>query len=823
MAASRAARAQKFPTLINMASYARAQAFASKNQMPTMLVKAKPAVISSNGSGYSDDDVAGILSEKINTALRFAPDTKQELDMSTAKFNYTDQKAVKHIEDDVVLQKQNASNQMRQAAVMAAVASQQKVRLTAKERLALTAKRPMTNQQINQQPPRQTAYNQQPSQPTSATLNSTLKQTSLPTLETLLAVQRQLQQHTKQHLNNLPQQVVTDYKPETNGSSSCRKTSLQQSNKPLPPSPLRTPSPIKQVDHDIETYDKDLPPLPASISPSTSTDDSQLNSLESHQSSPATSLVSIPPPPPPISSYLEQYDEVNNACQQQTIHSVPSSPSTISSVSDVSSVRKFPAALPIKSVPEKPTPNHETSFNLPLPYFSQSSSQVSYKNDKMSTDSQRPVHQYKPPAPLPPMQTVKQDAPPIQQLAVKAYQSLTANQRLIENLQSNSVSAMTQHRPANGLTPQEMNPPSPQLTQLSDGGNNQIHPKSSTNLYKPPTEYSQHVFSGQTARPQSNNQFLPPPPPPLTDGDFDEPDSGSFRFPTPPPPDLLLPEVDDGIEDDDDDDFQCKIPTPPPYKSAMSATSFTPSELDCHQRAGVQSSNYKSASPIFNSSTFTASSATHVDSLQPPLLFRQQQQQLQSVTQTTSNRLPATTPQLTVRIGNNEVEGLLSTTINSSHNRHHQNANHLSHHHHHHMMMAMTASSSSPSSSSDGDGQSTNSSSSTSGIHSSIDSPSSSSSKLVDDFNYACKLKKLASNHGIYKESHRKKSSTTSLQPSPVPANTATNASAIRPALKQKKTVSFSDKVELVACADEQSEDHLPNPLLARVLAGKLQ
>lgn len=40
---------------------------------------------------------------------------------------------------------------------------------------------------------------------------------------------------------------------------------------------------------------------------------------------------------------------------------------------------------------------------------------------------------------------------------------------------------------------------------------------------------------------------------------------------------------------------------------------------------------------------------------------------------------------------------------------------------------------------------------------------------------------------------------------------------------KKKKTVSFSDKVELVACAEEQCEDHLPNPLLARVLAGKLQ
>lgn len=54
-------------------------------------------------------------------------------------------------------------------------------------------------------------------------------------------------------------------------------------------------------------------------------------------------------------------------------------------------------------------------------------------------------------------------------------------------------------------------------------------------------------------------------------------------------------------------------------------------------------------------------------------------------------------------------------------------------------------------------------------------------------------------------------------------ATTLVQATKPRPALKQKKTVSFSDKVELVACFEEQTEDHLPNPLLARVLAGKSQ
>lgn len=279
----------------------------------------------------------------------------------------------------------------------------------------------------------------------------------------------------------------------------------------------------------------------------------------------------------------------------------------------------------------------------------------------------------------------------------------------------------------------------------------------------------------------------------------------------------------------------------------MSAASFQ--DLNCH-RFGLQAQQQQQLHPnqarpsaIFNSSCFSAPNIR--SNIQPPPLFRQQPV-VASAPVASIQQLPPTassTPQLTIHINGDVSGGLLSTANQNlaAVNRHH-------HHHHHHMMMTMAPSSSSPSSSSDGDGQSSNSSSSTSGIHSSIDSPSSSNSKL-DDFSYGSKqqvvlksnkqqhLQQLASSLKLAPAvaaainvvaqqptcDQGRRNSNSSIGSLAQQAPVAGGHLKPRPALKQKKSVSFSDKVEMVACAEEQCDDHLPNPLLARVLAGKLQ
>lgn len=619
-----------------------------QSQSPmSVLAQAKPVIISSSAGSSSPSSLESLgLNQKLH---------HQSYSFSTSQQQF---KRQVHISDDSVIEKQNATNQMRQAAVQLACQSQQKiqqqqqVRLSATERLAMTAKRPpvLANK----------------SSPAASSQQAGQKQ--LPTLETLLAVQRQLQQHTKQHLSIQQHQMVNLQPP------------VQQ--RPLPPP---SPQPVKLSD----TYDKDLPPLPASSisdsNSSSSDESSQLNSLDS-QSSPATSLVSIPPPPPPlISHYLDQYDEVD--------HSAPA--------------------------------------------------------------------------------VVEPKRPPLQ---VK-----------------------------------------PKLTGLRVFGSAAPSENRSQEQQAAVASYQQHVFTIQPQQIFSRK----------TSEGFDVPDSvlndfattnEDYRFPTPPP--LLLRDefktdtkeksVDEADSQEDDDDFRCDIPTPPPSKAQSSASSFS-------------------------ASTFTASSDHRL--VQPPPLFRQQ---------------PISNSQLTVQTSNNL---LISAAPSQSSNNCANNRN-------------PPTTSSSPSSSSvnssDGDNHSSNSSSSTSGIHSNIDSPSSLNSNhdayeparyAASDQKYQVALigKKLSmlmkQGHQQYEEQQRlrahqqrqalssklqssfattKQNSTTSL--SSQASSTATSgqllASAtlrmpVKPALKQKKSVHFSDKIELVACAEEQTEDHLPNPLLARVLAGK--
>lgn len=920
----------------------------------SVLAQAKPAIVSPSPAPNSFNIPTGALSEKINTALNLsstALSQQERTDISKLFSNYNNdgkqqsmqraqqaKQQQQHIEDDTVLMKQNASNQMRQAAVLAAVASQQKVRLSATERLAMTAKRPpqlqasaVSSSSIQS---RQTTTDG--SNASSTPLASSKSASSLPTLETLLAVQRQLQQHTRQNLNSVPQHQMVNTNtnadkppqqqqqeakleaPPKHQNSNSIKVALSQQNsnessthyqphaqckKPLPPSPPKSPSlaqqasegpkcPVNQQCSVSMSYEKELPPLPQSVSPSTTgttSDDSQMNSLESHQSSPATSLVSIPPPPPPISSYLEQYDEVNSACRQSN----SSTPSTIAT-SEVSSAKLYSF-----------TQNHPV--DLP----------------PVSNENQYQNHQQYDSRPKPPALAPKP--------AHFNYQRVLQNQtnHFSEINKSTGVTSWTDSHHNQALRqPQQVAAIKRDLSQLhnsyslinsskivSDSDSNESSSAASNNSYdvsyKPQLNYQQHVFT-RTSASLPSMPMPPPPPPPSgfssqqqtnvlmtsdnksgnqTSAGFDELDS-AFRFPTPPPLDMLLEDDDDGdvkkpaLQNEvyDDDDFQCRIPTPTHQKS-MSTVSFQ--DLHTQQRVNQRMIHrQESISPP----TFNSTINCPPPKIQPPASFRpsnhvqdprtQQPQLAPTATPTvqTTNASAVSIPQLTVHISsnNNDESGLLSTTaavVNHPNNLLRQSSvNHHHHHHgHHHNHMVLTrlpTSSSSPSSSSDGDGHSSNSSSSTSGIHSSIDSPSSSNSKL-DDFNYsASKLRENVvrhhssclpndntTNNNLKNNSSKSTSSTTisrqhhflpptgpgvtsggvcgssGLAPHSAASQTTTTipppptatTTIIKPALKQKKTVSFSDKVELVACAEEQCEDHLPNPLLARVLAGKLQ
>lgn len=929
-----------------MTSYARTTTLSSstaatKGQL-SVLAQAKPAIISSNSSSNNYNIPTGVLSEKLNTTLRFSANTIASQDAAN-KYNRFDQSRSMHIEDDNIIQKQNASNQMRQAAVIAAVASQQKVRLSASERLAMTAIRPTTTQQSQQpkQSPVMTSHNANhhlQQQVQQAPQNN--KPAPLPTLETLLAVQRQLKQHTKQNLTSaVPQQVVNKQQlepsslaapsissstptAEATAAAVSATNSSNQHNKPLPPSPPKSPLPPpliatkQQVNHVTsiqDTYDKDLPPLPSSISPCTSTDDSQLNSLESHQSSPATSLVSLPPPPPPLSAYLQQYDEVSSSCQQSN-NSSSSSPS-IASSTEVSSVRNYPSTqvIPVPQqsmVAQQQQQQKVPGLDIPSPYISppnqyknqQIPNNYAQKSNSIQPNQQCQQYRLQQQNRFPTITPKPQNLVPGQQCQQAKLTQYSLGRELINNFLKNNGK----------LSPPPLPLPPPSLVKTNIQAQPQLQEISNQNRTKPTSQaynfathqpqinHQHHLFTQQTVNSLASSFQLPPASSlPLTDqtnsGGFDQLDSGNFRFPTPPPPDLLFDdqdesedndedeeeekekketgfdEVDFKNDDDDDDDFQCRIPTPPPHKS-MSSALFQDLKNVCQ--------NMKQSVPqIFNSSTFSVPITNNLP--QPPPLFRQKE----SIEKLNNNNSsPATNPpsQLTVHINNDG--GLLSTADSN----HHTSVNH--HHHHHHIMMTMTASSSSPSSSSDCDGQSSNSSSSTSGIHSSIDSPSSSNSKL-DDFNFnGSKIlnKKIISptdfptnlnnkngikynsgnindDHNHHRHHQRQQlqqqllhhepsqhhknisalgppppvssgmmlsnsvsnsnssiaTTTSSSNTPPTTGNSNGITTARRPALKQKKSVSFSDKVELVACAE--SEDHLPNPLLARVLAGKLQ
>lgn len=913
------------------------QGAALQSQM-SVLAQAKPAIVSPSATN-SFSIPTGALSEKINTALNLsstALSQQERTDIGKLFSNYNNDtnnkqqqpnmqraQAKPYIDDDNVLMKQNASNQMRQAAVMAAVASQHRVRLSATERLAMTARRPLTSSSSSSSiapamPPapvqlRQTATDG--SNASSTPLTGSKSASSLPTLETLLAVQRQLQQHTRQNLNSVPQQQMVN---DNNNNSDKQqhqdaalkqqqntRTDLSQQNsnelqsntqyqphaqckKPLPPSPPKSPSLAQasgssgptQINRQcsvVTTYEKELPPLPQSVSPSTTcttTDDSQMNSLESHQSSPATSLVSIPPPPPPISSYLEQYDEVNSACRLSN----SSTPSTIAT-SDISSVKHYPFVQnrPIESnFPTNQNENHhyqqQQDCKPKPPTLAPKPTQFDYQRvlqnqtNHFNEKNQLTTNAYK--------QWSNNYTQNLNQ-----QQPIASMKREFGQLQNSSYS---QSAMSKVVTDSDSN-------ESSSAASNVSYDVS----YKPELNYQQHVFTRSAASlpTMSMQASLPPPPPPpsfsnqannmappnitsgeQTSGGFDEVDSSAFRFPTPPPLDMLLDQDEADDDDDvkkpsipadqyDDEDFQCRIPTPPHQKS-MSSVSFQ----DFHSRPQHQRVHRKeSLSPPTFGTTYPSSATSNV---QPPALFRQSSHHLQAPQQQVQpspplqSANPVPTPQLIVHINNNE-SGLLSTaTAANANNLHHlSSVNHHHHFNHHHMMLtSLATSSSSPSSSSDGDGQSSNSSSSTSGIHSSIDSPSSSNSKL-DDFNYsASKLRETVvrqqqqqqndnnlTNNNLKNISTKLTSTTTSKQQhhsavttvtgtagvtggvAPLTATTqqqqltTTTPAIIKPALKQKKTVSFSDKVEMVACAEEQCEEHLPNPLLARVLSGKLQ
>lgn len=947
-----------------MASYTKPQHLLQKqhqvgsaaftNQM-SVLAQAKPAIVSPSTptTNNSFNHSTGALSEKINTALNLsstALSQQERTDISKLFSNYgcndvskqKIQQNKQHIEDDNVLMNQNASNQMRQAAVMAAVASQQKVRLSATERLALTAKRPLTSSTDSTTTAAGFSSSMQSRQTTtdgsnasSTPMTGSKSTSSLPTLETLLAVQRQLQQHTRQNLNSaLQHQMVISNKTNNNTDKlhqyqdaapklqqNTNKQTLSKQNshdslasnyqphaqckKPLPPSPPKSPSLSQQQQANagpkqmtapkrcppVMTYEKELPPLPQSVSPSTTcttTDESQMNSLESHQSSPATSLVSIPPPPPPISSYLEQYDEVNSACRQSN----SSTPSTIAT-SDISSVKQYSFAQNCPNFAPISKENHQ------------------YQQQQQQSQDCKP----KPPTLAP---------KPTQFNYRRVLQNQTNHLNETENLSTTSGARTECANNYNQTLKQHdqiafMKKEFSQLMQnsysqnvssqkvVTDSDSNESSSAASNVSYdisyKPQLNYQQHVFTRTSASLPCVQMPAPPPPPPANfsnhqqqtvssvlstpdsgtqAGGFDEVDS-AFRFPTPPPLDMLLDQGDEddevkkpaiqSSEDYDDEDFQCRIPTPPDHKS-MSTVLFQDMHIHPHH-------NHQ---PLHRKQSLSPPNFDSTPTVQPPALFRQshQLQQASQQVQQQPRRIsqpsnlsaaadPVSTPQLTVHITNNE-SGLLSTaaaaTNANSHLHHHHQSQSVNHHynnnhHHHHMMLtSLAASSSSPSSSSDGDGQSSNSSSSTSGIHSSIDSPSSSNSKL-DDFNYsASRIRENAvvmskrqqsclpndnlTNNNLKNISTKLTSTTTKQQqkhhpatamagvtgaPSMTAAKQTTTTTSVpstttikpKPALKQKKTVSFSDKVELVACAEEQCDDHLPNPLLARVLAGELQ
>lgn len=1014
----------------------------------SILAQAKPAIISTATANMNDYST-GILSEKIQAALKFQEEEERPFLAKDLNEMFCNQK-MKHIEDDNVIQRQNASNQMRQNAVMMAGLAaaqpnpqqhqqQQQKRLSATERLAMTAKitsqqhqrqhqqlapKPLENGCSNKQQQQSTLPQPPPSLPAHQTgpkpavQAQTNKPAPMPTLETLLAVQRQLQRHTKQNLNStVPQDLVrsrdqqVSFNTTTNGkqqSKPCTNNKKGESHEITTHTSYADHQNINVTS--IDTYDKDLPPLPASVSPSTCTDssESQLNSLESHQSSPATSLVSLPPPPPPISSYLQQYDEVNSSGRQSN----SSSPSTISSSasSDVSSIRTLPIKQQLNECLQSITERHQRS---------QSSSNFAHHQEQnrgvnsasQNTCSEKQPKASPPPPPLAPRPTnlaqfVAQDqrptvatsepqqsrkvnqAPPAQPPPLPPAPSTVATISQHSPLHvAGQLSSWSQHSPATTISENADNDISQQSPQHQHQHQQSFTPGLSFNGNKPAMiNYQQHVFNPTAAmttssEPASSSMFMPPPPPPLltstpsspkttassdqiptptsasnSSSGFDEPDCGSFRFPTPPPPALMLDEDGDdedidlksemlkkeqlffqehhhNQQEDEDEDFQCRIPTPPAHKSMSAASfqdlkhqsTFTTSSFNLNQHLSHRkqvdcetSSEASSSSTMFGSSTFSVpmqssslSSVKKVSTttgyIQPPPLFRQpnhvpnirttnstNHQALQPLKQiTTTNATNNNAPQLTVRVSDHH-DGLLSTTTtstttNASNLKHQAHLNQQHQHqqqavnHHHHIMMSMAASS--PSSSSDGDGHSSNSSSSTSGIHSSIDSPSSSNSKL-DDFNYSscnnssnrqhqpsfqmqaniCKqtsklhhhqqqhqhqtrLTSIVDSKSTRKNSSSSLSSTTGLTqhqqpqqphqpfhkpPSPlttnnsvtnVPATTATSTTSMkpRPALKQKKTVSFSDKVELVACAEEQTVEHLPNPLLARVLARKMQ
>lgn len=775
------------PRFSNMASYA-SKAPPSKNQL-SVLAQAKPALIHSSTP-------SGLLGEKLAanqpSSLRFSPKTLQnQQEMGSlreafkSKLNLEQQKFISRhtIEDESVIQKQNGFNQMRQAAVMAAVASQQKVRLSATERLALGARRPpppaqpkpgsllsVQQQYLSSQP---NPYHLGPPAAAAAEAPQPSPKPALqmPTLETLLAVQRQLQQHTKRHLtaNTPPQMVRGETAPADPmvDAASLKSAPVPTRNKPLPPSPPREP-------FSLDSYEKELPPLPASVSPSTSTDESPMSSLDS-QSSPATSLVSIPPPPPPILSYMpEPYEAPGGrlqGCSASSSSNASTPSTTISSGGDLLSGRQF--QFPAQPLPPPPV---ESFAALEMPSPPSGYAVQPALGPKAQSDAQMPNN----------------------------------NNYQLGGCESN-VTAKSLSQPSNRLEqPLISSQTSAQQQVFGQPGQN----PAGSQQKEPQMNYQEHLFT------RASLCGSPAPPPPLGPAaGFDEPD---FRFPTPPLPDPLLEGADsleDEDDDDDDDDFQCRIPTPPPHKS-MSTASF----------GFGQSGQPARQSDLFNSSTFSAPVSSPV----PAPLFRPAAAQ-----QPAGKPTGVGARQLTVHISTEQANngGLLAKPALSKLQQLHNGAAGQQH-----LMMGLAPSSSSPSSSSDGDGQSSNASSSTSGIHSSMDSSSSLSTGM--DFNYsAAKLLR----RQLATETSRDLSSSPaagspqapagtkpqpfkSLSSLPVPSVTSSATStrntakpSIRPALKQKKSVSFSDKVELVACAEEQSEDHLPNPLLARVLAGKLQ
>lgn len=785
----------------------------ANQKLMSVLAQAKPAIIGAPDQFQDDIDRKQQLktSEIIFTNLKLSNESIPNAYASQPKKAPSQQNGLSSqisyksslIEDETVLMRQNATNQMRQAAsflVSEQYRSQQqqksqnqqqqqqnKVRLSATERLALTAKRPQSGEN------------------TQNTTNAQQQQLSqMPTLETLLAVQRQLEQHTRQNLQQSTIKPPVNYQceipPLHTRLNEVSKTieppqvsPLQfkgchrSTSKPLPPSPPRSPE-----DDNISGihYDKDLPPLPQNVGSSCdisedSASSSQLNSLDSHQSSPATSLVSLPPPPPPISHYLEYYDESVSSCSSlSAAHLLPPPP---------------PPPLPMHQCSEndqavKQNPNHGELNNT------ESRLQPQLSTNRTSSLTQL-ENRYEP-------KKIHQQAPSLNSIMKNLNLSSSSIKHTSAQQSSSYDQKISSYR--SHIFPEVDHNSTSQLQESAV-------PKTTKESVPSPI-ISNHEPQMMMMVPP------PPPPPPMLDSEssgFDELDcSNDFRFPTPPPVELLLSDDDSDnmkkklkeiSESDQDDEFHCEIPTPPPPPLQMLDPPKSNSIIANTSRLGSFNGNGTKRS-YFCSSTFSTNTTNNnsidcVDStLQPPSLFRQ----------------PSS--QLTVYCNENSL--LTTKTVNKRDNS--SNGSRSSNT----MLSMVVPSSSSPSSStasdgSDGQSQSSNSSSSTSGFHSSIESPSLVSSSRPTVEHSRSKFDKLNTmidyanytKHKLYQQNLRMAQQQPQ-QPQYMTTKDSVTKLPARPALKQKKSVSFSDKVELVACAEDiQFEEHLPNPLLARVLA----